>query len=35
VRAAYCADVAAEARRRAEAWLEFANLLNTRADTSA
>ena len=35
LRAAYCADVAAEARRRAEAWLEFASLLNTRADTSA
>jgi hypothetical protein len=31
----YRADVAAEARRRAEAWLEFAGSLGTRADTSA
>jgi hypothetical protein len=35
VRVTRCADVAAEARRRGEAWLEFASLLNTRADTSA
>ncbi len=32
----YAADVAAEARRRSEAWLEFATTLNNaRADTSA
>jgi hypothetical protein len=35
VPAAYCVEVAGEARRRGEAWLEFASLLNTRADTSA
>jgi ParB-like chromosome segregation protein Spo0J len=35
VPAAYSAEVAAEARRRAEAWLQFARLLNSRADTSA
>jgi ParB-like chromosome segregation protein Spo0J len=35
VPAPYCLEVAAEARRRAESWLEFASLLNTRADTSA
>lgn len=35
VPAPYCQEVAAEARRRAESWLEFASLLNTRADTSA
>jgi hypothetical protein len=32
---AFRADVAAEARRRGEAWLEFADSLTTRADTSA
>jgi ParB-like chromosome segregation protein Spo0J len=32
---AYRADVAAEARRRGEVWLEFADSLTTRADTSA
>ena len=31
----YRADVAAEARRRAESWLEFAGSLGMRADTSA
>jgi ParB-like chromosome segregation protein Spo0J len=35
VPSAYRADVAAEARRRAEAWLEFASSLTARADTSA
>lgn len=35
VPAPYCLEVANEARRRAESWLEFASLLNTRADTSA
>jgi hypothetical protein len=33
--APFCVEVAAEARRRAESWLEFASLLSTRADTSA
>jgi ParB-like chromosome segregation protein Spo0J len=33
--APFCMEVAAEARRRAESWLEFASLLSTRADTSA
>jgi hypothetical protein len=32
---AYCRDVAAEARRRAQAWLEFASALSARANTSA
>lgn len=32
---AHYRDVAAEARRRAEAWLEFAGALSARADTSA
>jgi ParB-like chromosome segregation protein Spo0J len=32
---AYCREVAAEAHRRAQAWLEFATALSTRADTSA
>jgi hypothetical protein len=32
---AYCRDVAAEARRRGEAWLEFASAISARADTSA
>ena len=32
---AFRPDVAAEARRRGEAWLEFADSLTTRADTSA
>ena len=32
---AYCREVAAEAHRRGQAWLEFAAALSTRADTSA
>lgn len=32
---AYSADIAAEARLRGKAWLDFAASLNTRADTSA
>jgi ParB-like chromosome segregation protein Spo0J len=32
---AYCREVAAEACRRGQAWLEFATALSTRSDTSA
>lgn len=32
---AYCREIAAEAHRRGQAWLEFANALSARADTSA